>query len=406
MHRSSSLDATESRPRFARYPTATGPSIGEALAGRDNALGILRLLLAAAVVLSHSYPIGGWGQDPFAARFEQQENLGGVAVLGFFAISGYLIAKSGARTDVVQFLWHRVLRIMPAYWLVLLVAAFVIGPAWWLAKGRDLAAYLTAEPGGPVAYLLANWDLSIRQYGILDVFGDNPYGAVAGSVMNGSLWTLRYEFFAYLVIAGLVLFGVLVSARWIVPVVTGVLFALQMAYAIAGDAALGLLPFFTDRYFIQLTLIFMIGSCIAVYSRHVPLHDGLAALAAVVVVVSAFRGGLHVVGLPAFAYVLLYLAARLPRRLQWIGRDNDYSYGLYLYGWPMQQVLAALGVHLWGYVPFTLLALVAAFAMAWLSWHGVERWAMRLKDRGPGRGVAYWVERVRAARRTRMPADA
>ncbi|MET0861303.1 MAG: acyltransferase family protein, partial [Microbacterium sp.] len=182
--------------RFARFPRAVGPNLSEALNGRRNSLGILRLILASAVIFCHAWPIGGWGEDPLAARFEYQENLGGVAVLGFFAISGYLITKSGMTGDALRFLWHRILRIMPAFWGVLVVCAFVIGPIWWAANGRGLDTYFTSGAGGPLGYLTGNWDLTIRQYGIHDVFGNNPYGAVAGSVMNGSIWTLRYEFFA------------------------------------------------------------------------------------------------------------------------------------------------------------------------------------------------------------------
>ncbi|WP_306232650.1 acyltransferase family protein [Agrococcus beijingensis] len=384
--------------RFARFPSAVGPSISVALSGRDNSLGILRLVLASAVIFSHAWPIGGWGADPMAARFDEQENLGGIAVLGFFAISGYLITKSGQSGDALRFLWHRVLRIMPAYWCVLLFAALVLGPLWWVGEGRPLGDYWSMGPGGPLTYLTANWDLTIRQYGIHDVFASNPYGASGGSVMNGSLWTLSYEFFAYLVVCVTVLFGVLTSVKVVVPVITGLLLAVQVALLTGAPGALSTIPFLTDRYFVGLTLMFMIGGTIAVYGKTIPLHDGLAMLAALVFVFSAFKGGLGIVGYPAFAYLLLYLAARLPRRIQWIGQKNDYSYGIYLYGWPVQQTLAWLGVHEWGYVPFVVTALIGAAGLAWLSWHGVERWALTIKDRGPGRGWrALWRSATRRA---------
>ncbi|MET0932689.1 MAG: acyltransferase [Mycetocola sp.] len=380
--------------RFARFPRAVGPNLSEALNGRRNSLGILRLILASAVIFCHAWPIGGWGEDPLAARFEYQENLGGVAVLGFFAISGYLITKSGMTGDALRFLWHRILRIMPAFWGVLVVCAFVIGPIWWAANGRGLDTYFTSGAGGPLGYLTGNWDLTIRQYGIHDVFGNNPYGAVAGSVMNGSIWTLRYEFFAYLIVCGLVLFALLTTVRIVVPMITALLFVLNLAVLVAGEAAFAVLPFFEDRFFIGLTLIFMIGATFAVYSKQIPLHDGLACLAAVVFVVSLFKGGLGIVGYPAFAYILLYLAARLPQKVQRVGATNDYSYGIYLYGWPVQQVLAAFGLYTWGYLPFSLLALAGATAFAWLSWHGLEKRALGIKDIGPGRGARYWWRKV------------
>ena len=74
---------------------------------------------------------------------------------GFFATSGYLIAKNGMSGDVVQFMWRRALRIFPAYWLVPLTTAFVVGPILWLDGGRDLADYLV-DPNGPFHYFCAN----------------------------------------------------------------------------------------------------------------------------------------------------------------------------------------------------------------------------------------------------------
>jgi peptidoglycan/LPS O-acetylase OafA/YrhL len=107
-------------------------------------------------------------------------------------------------------------------------------------------------------------------------------------------------------------------------------------------------------------------------------------------------GGFDEVGYVLFAYFVLYLAAALPRQVQWIGQKNDYSYGVYLYGWISQQVLAYLGVYRWGYVPFVLLSLVMAGGCAWLSWHLIEKQALKLKSWGPGRGIPYWWDGIRA----------
>jgi peptidoglycan/LPS O-acetylase OafA/YrhL len=138
-------------------------SLQEALGGHRNSLGLLRLVFAAAVIFDHAFPLGGWGTAPFLGYTDNQQSLGGLAVVGFFAISGYLIAKSGVSADVVQFMWRRFLRIFPGYWLVLLVGAFLVGPAIWVAEGNALGDYLTLGPGGPIAYLYSNWTLAIGQ---------------------------------------------------------------------------------------------------------------------------------------------------------------------------------------------------------------------------------------------------
>ena len=373
-------------------------SLSEGMAGHRNSLGILRLALASLVIFSHAFPLGGWGEDPMLGWTRRQESIGGLAVVGFFAISGYLIAKSGVGTDILQFLWRRVLRIFPAFWLVLLVGAVIVGPIVWLMEGRALATYATADPGGPLGYLLLNADLTIRQWGIYDIFATTtPWGERAGaSALNGSLWTLAYEWGCYLIIAVLVLFRIPKRARFVVPVLTAFFFAVALANIVAPGLAASVYPGFADSFRVTLTLIFLIGSTFGLYSREIPLDDRLGIVSGVVVIVTLAFGGWVLIGFPAFAYFLLWAASRLPQRLQWIGAKNDYSYGVYVYGFLVQQFTAYLGWHQWGYVPWVLAVLLITAGGAWLSWHLVEKRAMMLKDIGPGRGIRFWVDRVRS----------
>lgn len=377
---------------------ASRPTLAEGLGGHRNSLGILRLVLAAAVIFSHAFYIIGAPHDPFLDLVNNQESIGGIAVLGFFAISGYLITKSGATTDALQFIWRRGLRILPAFWTVLVVAAGVVGPIAWLMMGRPLSTYFTLAPGGPVSYLVGNAALTMNQYGIHDIFVDTPYGEYAGSVFNGSLWTLQYEWGAYLIIWALVIFGILRNARFLVPVLTVFYFLLEIASRLVPNGAGLVFPYFGDHYRVSLPLIFLYGACLAVYSRRIRIDWRFAALAVCLVAGSLAVGGFTVIGYPALAYLVLWLAAVLPPALHWIGAKNDYSYGVYVYGFLVQQFTAFLGWYQWGYLPWTLACLVLTFGCAWLSWHGVEKWAMQLKDWGPGRGIRYWVGRL--SRRT------
>jgi peptidoglycan/LPS O-acetylase OafA/YrhL len=256
--------------------------------------------------------------------------------------------------DVVQFLWRRVLRIFPAFLLVLVVGAAVVGPIAWLLGGRPLSSYLTLGPGGPVAYVVSNADLVMRQWGIHDIFIDTPYGqTVDGSVFNGSLWTLTYEFSCYLIIAVLVLFGVLKRARLLVLGITVFYLVMQIVSIVAPGTQGQVVPAFADGYTLKLGLIFLIGSTIALYSRDIPFHDGLALLS-FVVVIATLRSS----------------------------------------GWTVAATI------------------VLSAGCAWLSWHGVEKHALALKDWGPGRGVRHWVDVVLSAlrglreRRARRATDA
>jgi peptidoglycan/LPS O-acetylase OafA/YrhL len=370
-------------------------TLSEGLSGRHNALGLIRLLLAAAVIFSHGFPLSGRGEDPFFRWSLGQENLGGYAVIGFFAISGYLITKSGTRNDILQYMWARVLRIFPAFFLVIGVSAFIVGPLIWLSMGRGIGSYINFGPGGPIAYITTNWTLTIGQWGINDIFATTtPYGLqTGGSVFNGSLWTLGYEWFCYLLIGAMVLFGVLSKFRVIVPVLTLVLFGMQIA-RFAGTGFGSVVPWLGDPFTVNLTLIFMLGACLALYADKIVLDDRLGFFCLAIAVWTVFKGGFGTLGFPAFAYALLWLAARLPDGLKKIGSKNDYSYGLYLYGFLVEQVLAYLGWHHWGYVPYVLASLVISAACAWLSWHLVEKRALALKGRGPGLGLTYWAGRI------------
>lgn len=390
------ISVSRRRERFSPRP------LSELLSSRHaNALNAVRLVLAAAVVLSHSFPLGGWGEDPFFSLFRKQENLGGVAVIGFFAISGYLITKSGANKDVLQFMWARALRIFPAFWLVVIVGACVAGPIIWSIEGRHFADYIVRGGGTALGYLVGNWDLTIRQWGIFDIFTDTtPYGLMVGSsVFNGSLWTLQYEWGAYLLIALLVLFGAMKYSKVLIPAFL-LLSVIAQSMRLGGSTGFtALYPVFADGLMVNLLTAFLWGALFAVYADRIWVDDRLGLLAFAVTSYSLLFGGFGVVGFPAFAYFLLWVSVRFPTWVKRIGAENDYSYGIYLYGFLIQQLLAYFGWHHLGYALYTLAALAITVLLAMASWHLLEKPALAIKDRGPGRGLRYWQVRIA----TRLP---
>jgi len=374
-------------------------SIAEALNGHHNSLGLIRLVLASAVIFAHAYPLGGFGEGPWSLLTKNQTTLGSLAVLGFFAISGYLITKSGQNADVLQYFWRRVLRIFPAYWFVLLFAAFAVAPTAWIIAGNDIRNYFSRVPGNPFYYLGANWDLSIGAFGVRDVFANTtPYGQLTGgSVLNGSIWTLSYEWQCYLIVGVAVALGVLTRAKVVIPIFTVLLLIIQGIAQNNRAMLVSFAPVLADQDLINLTLVFMLGATLAVYSKRVPYSNWLGLTAGIVTIATLGFGGFHTLGLISAAYFVMYLAARIPRSLHWIGARNDYSYGVYIYGFLVQQMLAFLGVYKLGYLPYALIALIITFGFAWLSWHIIEKRTMQLKNWGPGRGISFWRQRVRAA---------
>jgi peptidoglycan/LPS O-acetylase OafA/YrhL len=369
-------------------------SVDSAFSTADNSFGFLRLLFAFAVLVSHSFPLGFGRDDPGAGLTHGQTALGEIGILGFFTISGFLITRSAGRFSLPRYLWHRGLRILPGLWVCLVFTAFVFAPVVAVIERGSLTG-LTGHADGPIGYVLNNCLVAIRQYGISGLLLDTPYGDRTGtSVFDGSLWSLLYEVLCYFMVGGLALVGVLRRARWAVVLLAAAGTALlvrdllQAPHVPGPQGTHG--PFFgiggLDSYsLLYLTYVFLLGALFELYRRVIVLNDGGALIAAFVLIGTLQFGGFAVLGYPAFAYLVLWLAVRLPKAFRRIGRDQDYSYGFYIYAFPVQQLFALLGVPELGLVPYVLLCTVGAFALAVPSWHLVERPAMAWKSWTPRR---------------------
>ncbi|ROQ15540.1 peptidoglycan/LPS O-acetylase OafA/YrhL [Rathayibacter sp. PhB93] len=344
-------------------------SIGAALDPRSNSINALRLGLAVLVIVSHSFPLGGYGDAPGAGGSGGSglghSDLGDWAVGGFFVTSGYLITASRLRSrSLGDYLWRRFLRIYPAFLVSLLVVGLAIAPLASLLL--DAGPWSAA---GGARFVLGNLALYIREYGIDGMLGSVPYPGA----WNGSLWSLFFEFVSYLVI------GVLISVvprRWVAPLVVVGFAGLTL---VAGVLATDLVPFPAAlNQTVTLVAYFLAGAILHLFRDRIPLTLPLALLAVVLFALVVASGLYRVLaGLP-LAYLMLALGARLPLRR--LGATHDVSYGMYIYAFPVQQLLALAlvdaDVPLGAYV---LLSIAATLPFAWASWLLIERPAMRLK---------------------------
>ncbi|WP_296600417.1 acyltransferase [Phenylobacterium sp.] len=296
---------------------------------------LMRLVAALLVVVSHTFPLAG--QAPF--RIMGVEDLGALGVSIFFVISGYLVSASYER-DPKSYLLKRILRIEPG-----LIASLVVTVG--------LLAFVTTAPAAeywPAAalYVLRNALLYPATYELPGVFQDAP---MAG-VVNGVLWTLRLEFSFYLVL-------LLIRARlaWVLAL-TAVCAAVFVAMTLtdphwAGEK-LTRIVFLTARN----GLLFFAGAALQLSRRKVPLWLGAAS---------------------AVAFPLLGPLA-LPTAVLGLSRPGklpaDFSYGVYIYAFPIQQWLAVQGQL------NVATAVLAVLPFAAASWFLVERPALRLKP-GP-----------------------
>ena len=227
---------------------------------RRNSLNALRLFLALLVIVSHAWPLGGFGEEPSIGS----ASLGAWAVQGFFVVSGYLITGSRLRSTFTPYLWRRFLRIFPGLWVCLLVTALVFAP---------IAA--TFEPGDDELDLHSLTAL-VAHNGVLErghlQLGDTLSGVSFPYSWNGSLWTLFYEFTCYLLVGGLLL------ARWRSArrSLTVVAFAACTAFHV-GVTEFGLHAPDNVVMLAQLGMYFFAGAVLYAYADRVPVRAYLAA---------------------------------------------------------------------------------------------------------------------------------
>jgi peptidoglycan/LPS O-acetylase OafA/YrhL len=336
---------------------------------RRNSIGALRVLLAVLVLYSHAHFLGGFPAEWFYFWSAQRLILGSVAVQCFFVLSGWLVVTSWRRRPAVgRFLWHRLLRLAPAFWVCLAFTAFVLTPLLWLTTpdAKPLVDLLPAAAG----YIWHNLFLPRSQISV----GPFPNGGPWGVDWNGSLWTLFYEGTCYLLVVALGLVGLLGRGRVAGTALIGALLAGNFIWP-------GTQPFYNTPGKL-LMLHFFAGGVWAMWPAQAEAALGrpwLASLAAVVLVASwheSARGLLSPLLVPP---ALLWLCQNGPLQNfeQWAG--GDYSYGLYIYGYPIQQTLTHFQFQRFGFGPFLTVGLALTLALAVASWRLIERRALMLK---------------------------
>ena len=335
---------------------------------RRNNFDLLRLVAAVSVIFSHAFLLSENSQDhdPLMILTGGQTILGVVGVFVFFTISGYLVTQSFDTTaSPLVFLAKRALRIFPGLFLCLVVCVFVIGP---LVTRLPLAEYFTRRE--PYLFLLHNAVLDV-DYNRLP--GVEFWPGNIGGIVNGPLWSLPCEVLMYLMLFALGVCRLLTLRVGLVLLVIGIG---CLWFDIAGDtlaSAFWLLGFFAA------------GIC-CYRLRATRLFAGHWALLALLGLALSIPARLFLVGFALFgSYLVIYLA--LNRKLPPVpaARFGDLSYGLYIYGWPIEQCVVYFsgGTAPWWEVFGLSLAL--AVPAAFLSWHTIEsrcRWRSR-----PGKRV-------------------
>ena len=355
------------RKRFIMY---LGSAAADA--GRRNNFNLIRLLAATCVLSSHSFALstGDPANEPFAQSLSI--NLGSLAVVVFFITSGYLVGGSLlSRGEPSRFVVSRAARIYPALIVVSALTALVLGP---LLSTSTPASYFARS--GTYRYLLTNATAIFgTRFYLPGVFDHTPY---RGTV-NGALWTLKFELWMYAV---LLVTWLATASRGHRRMFAAIVLSLVTVGTVhywqrpelqpAATNGLGKLGWLTPMFFLGVGAYLLRGRIL--------MHWSIALLAGIILLASVAGGPLvFKAAYPlCLAYLVLFVVYGVPV-IDWV-LHADYSYGLYIYAFVVQQTLAYCIPGITA-VWMTALALPISLACAALSWHLIEKPSLARVDR-------------------------
>jgi peptidoglycan/LPS O-acetylase OafA/YrhL len=371
-------------------PCPTVQDVMNSHAGAAPGFSFLRHALAVVIILYHTYNVTfGRDANPGYAKGELIANWSDLSatqfaieilrpglfslVGAFFALSGFLVAGSALRTKSVRvFLSFRVLRIVPALMTEVTLSALVLGP---IVTVYSLSQYLS----GPEFYHYFGNIMGIVRYTLPGVFVDNP----RANFVNANLWTLPAEFYCYLVLAALMGFGVFFQHwlyNWIFVLGTLALLALPPLWDLSPRAD-------NTHYSVYyIVYLFFVGALFYLYARIIPVRFGMFLISLLGYYLLTLVGGFDVLAGFLLVYCVVYLGVCEFPTFDRAVRGNDYSYGMYLYGYPIAQTVVFFLQPLFFWWPGVLrlttvmmLSVLCTLLFAVLSWHAIERPALGLK---------------------------
>ena len=360
------LDKTIEKERSSRVAGLTRSYLlADLSVGRANNFNLLRFFAASLVIVSHCSALA-WGQnpEPIWNYLGNLETGGSIGVLIFFAISGFLVVQSFvARGRLKYFAAARAPRIDPGL-VAAVIYSTIIGAFATEWPLRDfLRDHQTRR------FLLYNSLAYPIQFNLPGVFEHNPLK----SGVNGSLWTLPLEIQMYIVVAAIGLMGLFKGRE----IYNGFFVAFLILAASVKGEALPLIAQHPEAP--RLAIAFLCGAFFFMNRGHIRISIPWALLLAAFIVWGHTRiPNIRMIYIPAIAYFVLVLGYHPKLYFAPYNRLGDYSYGLYIYAFPTQQFLSLHhpGIHQF---PLFAMAFPCILVLAVLSWHFIEKPALRRK---------------------------
>lgn len=339
----------------------------------DNAFDLLRLVFALFVVYTHGFFLTGQTDDPFAVFAKNQTGLGTMGVLGFFGISGFLVTRSfHQRNNWKHFVYSRALRILPGFYLSLVLSAFFFSPLVAFLLGN----FVSWNIQDAASFIFDNLFVRIRCWSVGTTLSGLPY---SGSI-NGALWSLFPEVLCYGLVLVFGLLGFLQRQRYHVFLFSAFALVIHIVLSWNDPSAT---PLLLAPTFLHLTgwtpflVSFMTGSLLFLFRDRLHFEVRGAILWIIGAIILLRFGGWNLLGPVVLPLAVIHAA--------FIGKFRlpvDLSYGIYIFHFPVQQLLATTSLKAFHPFVFIATASIISALVALASWLLVEKPALDRKPRG------------------------
>jgi peptidoglycan/LPS O-acetylase OafA/YrhL len=337
---------------------------------RKNNFDFVRLLFASFVIITHAYPLSGLdGKGDWLSQITNgQIVFSYVGVKGFFVISGYLIFQSLERSkSLLDYYWKRFLRLFPAL-LIVLILTIILSP--FVYENASIPYIRNMDVW---SYIPNNLSLYKTQYYISGIFENNAYkGAI-----NGSLWTIKYEFTMYVILSFLFFFKG--NNNILRPILIFLFGFLAIGYVFFFDYLNQFGFILGGGLLLELGSFFIAGSLLASLKiENVKHFNYLTLLRLIIIVLSLILGVFREVTIFTFPILVVYCCVKSTPFINNIGNQlGDLSYGIYIYGFPVQQTLYYYFQS--DYIQLMIYGLIISSVLSYFSWHFIEIKALSYK---------------------------
>jgi peptidoglycan/LPS O-acetylase OafA/YrhL len=330
-----------------------------------NNYDFLRILASLCIMFYHSFGLtNSQLREPLIILTEGKLNTSFIGLSIFFSISGFLIAKSALRSSSLKnYLWKRLLRIQPLLFFLCILTVFMLGP---LYTSLSTSAYFKSI--NTWTYFRNVMPLFGLQFTLPGVFTHNPLEAG----VNGSLWTLIVEERLYLLMSFLFLFRMKKRYFLVFILILNIVFLLNHLISHVPIPLLSSSAFFYGLIFLNSAILYIIKIDFNKWALHFLVAGIIIFFITYSFSVSTI---LDCYTMPLIVNSLAHIKGPLNKAGKW----GDFTYGTYVFAFPIQQMLIANGFSNVPYKVF-LLTFLITIPLAIVSWHFLEKKFLSMKS--------------------------